>query len=63
MQKGQTVKVKDGFGNELLRRIVDWDEINIYLCKDEEFNAAMAENRDPLCIGFNRKYVLEYPEG
>ena len=58
MRIGQTVKVKDAFGNQLLRRVVAWDKINIYVCKDEEFDDATIQNREPLSIGFNRKYVL-----
>ena len=58
MRIGQVVKLRDAFGNELLRRIVAWDETNVYVCRDDEFVDATAEVREPLCIGFNRKYVL-----
>jgi hypothetical protein len=58
MQIGQIVKVLDAFENEQDRRVVSFDPRNVYVCRDEEWKAARAENRPPISIGFPRNFVL-----
>jgi hypothetical protein len=58
MQIGQTVKVIDAFENEQLRRVVSFDFRNVYVCRDEEWEAAKGESRQPISIGFPRNFVL-----
>jgi hypothetical protein len=59
MQIGQIVKVLDAFENEQYRRVVSFDLRNVYVCRDDEWESARAENRQPISIGFPRNFVLE----
>ena len=43
----------------ITRRIVSVDGDVYFVCKDEEFEQAKVEGREPVCIGFKRKYVVE----
>jgi len=41
------------------RRLVSVENSVYFVCKDEEFEAAKSENREPVCSGFRSEYVLE----
>jgi hypothetical protein len=58
MRVGDTVKVMDAFENEQLKRVVAWDDRNIYVCREDEFTLAKSEDREPISIGFPRPFVL-----
>lgn len=52
MQSGDTVKVKDAFGNELLRIVVASKGSILFVCRSEEWESAKEEHREPDSIGF-----------
>jgi hypothetical protein len=59
----QTVVSKNvnltAYGNEVITRVVVAVEKGVYfVCKREEYEAAMSEGREPVCIGFRREYVV-----
>jgi hypothetical protein len=58
MTYGQLVKVMEAFENKTLKRVVSADDRNVYVCRDEEFQLAKAEKREPISIGFPRQFVL-----
>ena len=41
------------------RALISVENDVFFVCKPEEFEAAKRENRDPVCIGFRREYVLD----
>jgi hypothetical protein len=58
MRVGQRVEVMEAFDNKAVKRVVAADENNLYVCTEEEYQAAQREHREPLCIGFGRQFVL-----
>jgi hypothetical protein len=52
-EKGDLVRVK-AYPNQILeRRVVGTvDDKKVLLCNEDEFNAALADNREPTSIGF-----------
>jgi len=43
----------------ITRTVVSVENDMYFVCKKEEFEAARRENREPVCIGFRREYVLD----
>lgn len=39
------------------RRVVEKEGDTIYICTEEEWLSAQKENREPLCVGFNSRYI------
>jgi hypothetical protein len=62
MFAGQGITVLDALGNKLARTVVCWDERNVYVCREEEFRRSIQESREPVCIGFNRSFVIGYDD-
>ena len=58
MIAGQQVKLIADRDEVITRTIVSVDNDVYFVCKSEEFEAAKMENREPICIGFRREYVL-----
>jgi hypothetical protein len=58
MRKGQAVEVMEAFDFKSVKRIVSVDDKNVYVCTDEEYKMALSEQREPICIGFAREFVL-----
>lgn len=59
----QCVEIKHvnliAYGDEILTRVLIAVENGVYfVCKQEEFEAAMSEGREPICIGFRREYAV-----
>jgi hypothetical protein len=52
-------KVKSFGGETLERVIVEISGDTVYICTKEEWRDAMANQREPECVGFNRRYVCE----
>ena len=52
MKTGQLIEVIDWEGRKLERRIVAICGNLIFVCTDQEFKAARAENREPLAVGW-----------
>jgi hypothetical protein len=58
MKPGQTVEVQEAFDCKAFKRVVSVDDRNVYVCSDEEYRCSIEENREPICIGFPRQFVL-----
>lgn len=57
-KKGDLVKLK-AFGNrEIVRRFVGFKRDRVWVCSEEEFQAAEREKRKPECIAFLRSDVI-----
>jgi hypothetical protein len=45
--------------NKVLERVLVSVEDGVYfVCRDEEYDAARRDGREPVCIGFRREYIL-----
>jgi hypothetical protein len=42
---------------KVTRRVVEKEGDTVYICTEEEWLSAQKEHREPLCVGFNRRYV------
>jgi hypothetical protein len=58
MKAGACVEVQEAFENKSLKRVVAADQANVYVCTEEEYQAAKQERREPISIGFPRQFVL-----
>ena len=58
MQAGDTIRVIGDQGRELVRRLVEVRGQLILICKQDEFQAARAEGREPVCVGFKASKVV-----
>jgi hypothetical protein len=59
MKRGSTITVQDYFGNSLSRVLVDWDEEYVFVCDRREWDAATAAGREPINIGFSRRFIMD----
>ena len=59
MYRGQLVAVEEAFAGQQVKRVVDWDENYIFVCREEEYLKAKEERREPSAIGFQRVFVRE----
>jgi hypothetical protein len=41
------------------RRLVAMENGLLFVCKDEEFESAKRDHREPVCIGFRPEYLIE----
>ena len=41
------------------RKLVSVENGVYFVCKQEEYDAARQENREPTCIGFRPEYILD----
>jgi len=58
MRTGQRVEVMEAFDIKAIKRVVAADQRNIYVCREDEFDRATAESREPICVGFGREFLL-----
>jgi hypothetical protein len=54
MQKGQTITVVNFEGKKLLMRVAGLIGNVVLICRDEEFEAAKREGREPRSVGFKK---------
>lgn len=59
MEPGDSVRVQAYGGEQLVRRVVEVKGDVVLICRDEEFQAAAKEGREPVSIGFKTKDVVE----
>ena len=59
MRYGQLVKVQEAFGIKDVKRVISTDNANVYVCREDEYKRAEADNRPPVTVGFPRQFVLE----
>jgi hypothetical protein len=57
MKRGELVLAKMFSGQCEERRVVEKEGDTVYICKEEEWLSAQKDNREPLCVGFNRRYI------
>lgn len=49
------------YGDRIIqRRLVAVENGLFFVCKDEEFEAALRDGREPVCIGFRPEYILDH---
>lgn len=58
MQKGQVVTVVDFEGKKLKRRVIGSVGDVVLICKDEEFQAAQKDGRQPSYVGCRKEYLV-----
>jgi hypothetical protein len=59
LQIGQSVSLL-AYGDEVIkRRVVDFDDRHVYICREDEWQAAKQEGREPRCVGFKRSDIVE----
>lgn len=56
---GEEVTVNQ-YGDRTIRRIlVSVEKRVLFVCKREEFDTALRENREPICVGFQIEDLVE----
>ena len=59
MEVGDRVQVRTFSGAVTERRIAGFtDEGEPLICTDEEYNTALAENREPLAVGWPKEHII-----
>jgi hypothetical protein len=58
MKPGDVVKLRAYGSQEIERRVVEANEDVVLVCRNEEYEEAMRQGRQPLCVGFPKKAVL-----
>jgi len=54
----QTVTLQADRGEVIIRVLVSVENGVYFVCRIEELEAARREQREPVCIGFRREYVV-----
>ena len=57
MKTGDLVKAETFGGATVDRQVVELEGDTIYICKPEEWRKAREEGREPVCVGFNKRYI------
>jgi hypothetical protein len=57
MKRGCLVEATAYKGEILKRRIVEIQEETVYICREDEWQKAIDERREPESVGFNRRNV------
>jgi hypothetical protein len=57
MKTGDLVKAQTFSGTTVTRKVVEIKEDTVYLCTEAEWLSAEKERREPICVGFNKRYV------
>lgn len=57
MKHGDLVRAQMFSGNKETRRVVENQGDTVYICTEEEWLSAKKEHREPICVGFNKRYV------
>jgi hypothetical protein len=59
MKKRELVKAQTFSGEYTSRVVVEVRGETVYLCTEKEWDLANKDQREPLCVGFNKRYVRE----
>ena len=59
MSQGDLVKLRAYGEEEIIRRIVLEEDSTVYVCMEEEYQAAINEGREPVCVGFPMESIIE----
>ena len=57
MKTGDLVLAQTFSEGKVQRRVVEKEGDTIYICTEEEWLSAQKEHREPLCAGFNSRYI------
>lgn len=57
MKTGDLVLAQTFSDGRVKRRVVETEGDTIYVCTETEWLSAQKENREPVCAGFNKRYV------
>ena len=58
MTVGSLVKVRGYGGEDLIRRVIGETDEVLIVCLEEEYQASRQERREPVGVGFNKKYLV-----
>ena len=62
MKTGDLVLAQTFSDGRVKRRVVEKEGDTIYICTEEEWLSAQKENREPVCVGFNARYIRPVTE-
>jgi hypothetical protein len=57
MKIGDLVKAETISEGKVNRRVVEIKGDTIYICTEGEWLSAQKERREPICVGFNKRYI------
>lgn len=57
MHKGQKVIVEEAFAGEQVKAVVDWNDRLVFVCREEEYENAKKESREPNSVGFPQEFI------
>jgi len=57
MKTGDLVKAETFSEGLVNRKVVDIKGDTIYICTEREWLSARKDHREPICVGFHRRYV------
>ena len=55
---GDLIRLRAYGDKVIVRRVVHIEDGVVVICRDEEYQAAQREGRQPVAVGFHKKYVL-----
>ena len=58
MKNGDLIRLRGYEGQELVRRLIEVRDGVLVICREEEYQAAIREGREPRCVGFRTEYLL-----
>ncbi|MBZ5528678.1 MAG: hypothetical protein LAN71_12345 [Acidobacteriia bacterium] len=57
MKAGDLVEAQIFPRGIIVRKVVEIKQDTVYLCTEEEWLSAQKEHREPICAGFNMRYI------
>jgi hypothetical protein len=63
MKTGDLVLAQTFSDGQVKRRVVEKEGDTVYICTEEEWLSAQKEHREPICVGFNRRYIRPVTAG
>lgn len=63
MKTGDLVLAQTFSDGRVKRRVVEKEGDTVYICTEEEWLSAQKERREPLCVGFNQRYIAPVTAG
>lgn len=58
LKTGCLVEVTAFKGEVLKRRVVEISDSTVYVCREDEWQAATEQKREPESVGFNRRFLI-----
>jgi len=57
--RGDAIRLRAFGGKQIVRRFVESLGSSVLICTHEEYELALREGREPLCIGFSPEDIIE----